>query len=328
MEFDSLNKVISESRSYSIFVNEPTTKDLTNPIYHYTSPLVLLGILDEEAIKLQFTRYDCVNDKSEGNNVLENYIEACNQLYKSQEIDEDFYNIINLIKLTKWDAFSIEGIPEDNIPMLNIFGSEFQAYICCFSKDSDSLPMWNYYSKNGHYQGYSLGLSNFIFLENERNSNIWNGNGVQCSIGNVIYENDKKINDIKYWIKNLYKYKNEDDSKLTKIQGAINNLLLKWHLFFKSECFAHENEMRAVIYIPNGFPLIETKTKPIPIEYRTKGAYIIPFITVSFSCKEYLSELVIGPLSEKEISQSTIKSLIEQRDYKVKIKNSEIPIRF
>ena len=37
---------------------------------------------------------------------------------------------------------------------------EVDAYLCCFSLDSDSLPMWNYYVKGNVYQGYNLEISN------------------------------------------------------------------------------------------------------------------------------------------------------------------------
>jgi hypothetical protein len=186
--------------------------------------------------------------------------------------------------------------------------------------------MWNYYSKDGHYQGYALGLSGLMFLENK--SNLWNQNGVRCLIGNVIYDKDKKIEIVKYWLKNLYNFSKEDDEDFTMNKSTLKLLLFKWQLFFKSNYFAHENERRAVIFTPNNIPS-KVELKPLHIEYRTKGAYIIPYVTVAYyNCKNYLHKVVIGPLSEKAVSQSATASLLKQRGYQAEIVNSNIPIRF
>ena len=43
-----------------------------------------------------------------------------------------------------------------------IWSEEYETYLCCFSKASDDLAMWNYYIKNDGYDGYCIGLQSNI----------------------------------------------------------------------------------------------------------------------------------------------------------------------
>jgi hypothetical protein len=52
-----------------------------NTVYHYTSPDGLLGILNEDGIRLWFSKYDCLNDASEGQEIVKYYQSACKSLY-------------------------------------------------------------------------------------------------------------------------------------------------------------------------------------------------------------------------------------------------------
>ena len=122
-------------------------------VFHYTSPDGLLGIIKNKKIQLRFGRVDCLNDYSEGQEILEIYRQVCEDLHDEGKIDESFFKkIITITPDTKtWFNLKTEyGTSGRKI--------ERVCYVCCFSRKKDSLPMWNYYVKNNKYQGYNLGF--------------------------------------------------------------------------------------------------------------------------------------------------------------------------
>jgi hypothetical protein len=94
-------------------------------IYHYTSIGGIEGILSEG--KLRFTNIKYLNDK-----------------------DETVAGVDSLISLCGAKTESDKKIISD------IFDYSAQNFVCCFSLDQDSLPMWNYYTKEANNQGYNI----------------------------------------------------------------------------------------------------------------------------------------------------------------------------
>lgn len=94
-------------------------------IYHYTSIIGLEGILSNH--KLSFTNIKYLNDKDE-------IIAGFDSIAKAFDISDDYRKRII-------DAYS---------------KIDKQTYVCCFSLDEDSLPMWNYYTKEINNQGFNI----------------------------------------------------------------------------------------------------------------------------------------------------------------------------
>lgn len=159
--------------------------DTVENIYHYTSPNGLLGILGEDGLVFRFTRYDCVNDTSEGKHVLECYTKSCEELLDTSEIDYEFYNSIKDITPSN-KRFLIFNTGQHTIGK----ESSFEAYLCCFTLEQDSLPMWNYYVKNGHYQGYNIGVNSQVFNELKKDSGL--DKGFEFKLIKVVYNFNKK----------------------------------------------------------------------------------------------------------------------------------------
>ena len=70
------------------------TKLETQTIFHYTSPEVLLKILNKDNIELRFTRSDCVNDTTEGKHIIEVYKKLCNELLANKLISKEFFDLV------------------------------------------------------------------------------------------------------------------------------------------------------------------------------------------------------------------------------------------
>lgn len=124
-------------------------------IYHYTSPQGFQSILfgNPGTVTLWASRYDCLNDVSEGTIAKEIFKEVCDELLQVQKIDEYFYKLFTSVELPRTALMHYnEG------EKLKITYPEYERYVCSFSKNKDSLAMWNYYSKGSKYEGFNIGF--------------------------------------------------------------------------------------------------------------------------------------------------------------------------
>lgn len=132
-------------------------------IFHYTSIGGLEGILGYK--KLRFTNIKYMNDKDEIIAGLDSLAKICNV---SEEEREQMRS-----------AFINYGM---------------QTFVCCFSLEEDSLPLWNYYTKEINNQGYNIEFDDKKLVESILRSNPVL-NGCNLSYGIVDYSKD---NDSEY----------------------------------------------------------------------------------------------------------------------------------
>lgn len=290
-------------------------------IFHYTSPDAFLNILGKNKIELRFTRYDCVNDISEGNDIMLSYEKACKELLRDNEINNDFYNNICNLKIENKYLF-LDSTLENGVPLVS--SKTYTVFLCCFSLNEDSLPMWNYYVNNNRYQGYCLGFRNVMIQDYEREV----FSKFRIEFNKVIYSESKKIEIIKKIIKDSYyyiRYGGNTDSILSYI---IPKLFREAQFVFKSECFSHEQEIRLVLKLP--VENIQTDNdQEFTVNYSTKHGYIVPYVTIPFE-KYCLEKIVIAPLIGGELAVNTVKSMLKQRGYGdyIEVVSSKLPIRF
>ena len=127
-------------------------------IYHYTSIGGLEGILTYK--KLRFTNIKYMNDKDEIVAGLDSIAKACNAS------DEERENLLS--------AF---------------INHETQTFVCCFSLEEDSLPMWNYYTKEINNQGFNIEFDDKKLVESILKSNKCL-DGCDFAFGIVDYSKD------------------------------------------------------------------------------------------------------------------------------------------
>lgn len=145
-------------------------------IFHYTSVYGLNGILENK--KLRFTNIKYMNDKDEFKAGIESLFEE-GSLSKSER-DKCILQIDKIIN---------------------------KIFICCFSLDRDSLPLWNYYTKDSSSQGYNIEFDKKLIiqsiLKNFKNNKALSG--CEMTVGNVEYINNNDYNDIKMMAMNASK---------------------------------------------------------------------------------------------------------------------------
>lgn len=299
------------------------------PVYHYTSPDGLLGIIRDKGVTLRFTRYDCVNDLSEGKDVIRCFSLACRASLNAGNISKAFFDAIHDIELGVSavmsfnidERLSLDGreisMGKDYVPM------RYEAFICCFSLDGDSLPMWNYYAKKGVNQGYNVGFDEGL---TERENMMLESGPVHMEMVSVIYNDDEKIGDIIHVVESVYKI-SSDDPGFKYCRSLITDELKKRMFRFKSPFFFHEKEVRLVLYIPVEFPKDYLPSDGLKIKYTTQNGYLVPYVDIVYK-KELLRRITVGPLLEKDISIRTLETIKENYKYGYDIMTSNVPIRF
>lgn len=249
-------------------------------IYHYSSPRGFMGIFNSKnSPKLWFTRYDCLNDKTESKDImcfLEGY---CNYKLKQGLFSQEFIDAVlnikpsNMFFITTKGQGTVEleknGIIND---WTNISIAECDTYVCCFSEENDLLQMWNYYSKSSKYQGYCIG----VYSEPFQNRNSFE-KGYNISLKKVLYSNKEKtelFDKIFPKCEKIYNISNEEDKK--RIIAFISDFINQYQFIFKNNCFSHEKEVRAILNVPKN--KIGDNELPFEVLYRESNGYIVPYI--------------------------------------------------
>ena len=136
------------------------------PIFHYTSIGGLEGILEHKT--LRFTNIKYMNDKDEIFAGIDSLVKACNGSDKTRE--------------------RLRSICMD---------TGVQTFVCCFSVEADSLPMWNYYTKEINNQGYNIEFADKKLVESIlRNNPALDGCGLSFGIVDYCKDNDSEYSKI------------------------------------------------------------------------------------------------------------------------------------
>lgn len=303
--------------------------NVPNTVYHYTSPSGLLGIVDNgedsKNAKLWFTRWDSLNDKNERydiQEVLKEYKEL-----KGNDIREEFQDAIQELintEVTKWDLPPILWNNDKN-PSIDEPDPE-NIYVCSFSTDRDSLPMWNYYSKSSHYEGYALGIN----LEKWKKYAKISG-GYTLDVRQILYQEEDKIEKLDEVVSKF-----EEHLKIVQknpqtivgpewIKHAFLLRIAALQFFFKNKHFSHEKEVRVILQIPKDKDI----SNELPTKYRTGYGYTIPYVEVPMP-KEAITSVRVGPLFDKELAKKNVnvKEMLESRGCSCDVYTSEISIRY
>lgn len=164
MEIITVNTKDENAIDYKMIKDEgikfPDNYD-NKPIYHYTSISGLNGILSNK--KLRFTNIKYMNDKDEFKAMFDSWINLINK-NENNPIDESEIN----------NFYS------------ELFNSGEQLFVCCFSLNNDSLPLWNYYTKDINSQGYNIKMNGKKLFESILSKNECL-NGCHFSFGMVEY---------------------------------------------------------------------------------------------------------------------------------------------
>lgn len=323
----------------AIFGDSINRQCIEDKIYHYTSPQGFEGILfnDKKIPALLFSRFDCLNDKSEGVEILTIYREMLDCEKQNPNISNDYLEAISDIELPNVSFFTVDYKNHDtnhNLPNYFVTSAISNSYICSFSKSCDDLAMWNYYVKGARYEGYNIGFSSVLLSQYFAGKQLHEG--YHFELIEVIYDKRIKQNIVKRLIEVAYDQYNKSPKRQAEIdivRRFISDSLGELRFYFKSDYFKHEQEVRAIITLPDKeFEDAKQQFKP-PIEYRYSNGITIPFITVYFNDMPYMIDTItIGPVDLDTEQRNIQCEILRERlssDYEnAEVHYSNAPVRY
>ena len=306
------------------FCSDNTPRDK----FHYTSPEGLMGILRTRTFF--FTDSQFLNDYREKLNINDEVSKFwCTN---KKKYEKDFFRLLNHMRVNGYEdiGFSYND-SKTCIPC--------RYFVLSLSMCSDSLSMWKYYSKNGSYNGYCIGLFDYA-LDDEW---IDRTTGVAVIASKVeYYSNDKQriIADTVDRLYSIWQSYNRSEELDEKIVMEYMSWLNVEALLFKDECFSEEQESRYIAVVPTD-KLRELhytyKEKEYNMyDFRINNGVLIPYIKVPFNewnvdACWVINSITVGPCYNAEERMASIKMFIDSLDYKFKdcsICKSIIPVRY
>lgn len=307
-----LNKLINDNDVYTVF--------------HYTSPEGFQGIMESK--KIRFKDRFFMNDKSEGYYTLELLKEHYSDILPAEFQDEETKsNLLDVIS-TFIDNF------QSKIP--------FKVYAVCFSLNGDSLPMWNYYTKDQHHEGCNLCVNSSDFSSSIIEK-MWPDKDVHPYIfgHKVIYSVDKQIEILRSFFDEIYNSIHEDVSKKKEYCDAIAKRtfmnrfesILERVAFIgailKHPKFEFEEEYRIFIYpFDSDDKLYMFESDDVSREFVEADGMLKSQIDIPFD-RSVIKKITFSPTITEE-SVEKIKTLVHNEKTMVDVifDNSKIPVRF
>ena len=317
---------------------------MSNIIYHYTSPEGILGILENKT--LRFTDCQYLNDKSEFIYIREPFEKAwreiCEKHNKEFNISDVNYMINGFIR----SPYQIDEIDYDNFigkvdknfnELVSANTKTHRYYVLCGSQHKDASNMWNYFIKNGVYQGYNLGID-LSFLTHKFKSICRNNNEIKIFSKEVIYNFEEQVNIIINKMDEIIADKDGRLSKVfvtdemnleSKIKFGIWEFIHEQKLFFKNAAFENEKEHRFVLRVDNEF----SNRDNLSIKFRVgESGVITPFVEWKYTLDEkgeLFKQITLAPMIEPELAEESFKRFLAPTVYRnIKIEQSSIKLRF
>ena len=271
-------------------------------IYHYTSSSGLLGILSSES--LWFTDFSVLNDESEGNYI---YSLVKDVLY-SGEYSKEYISLV--------------------IQEINNFYSKNKYFICSFSLNGDSLPMWNYYSKSSSKLGYNIQINAFD-LFTSINKIIYENDYLSLNYYDLIYDTNIQRETIKTVLDKYYILFLKN-SKIEYIKEFLHSEIRLFRFIFKHPSFRHEEECRFILKVNEDYfdKHIGENDSLFKIRVVDDGIFA-PYTSMKFDCKNLITQITISPIIKDSLKESSLLNLCKKHNLtKCTIKKSNIPLRY
>lgn len=298
--------------------------DIPVDVFHYTSPRGFESILfgNTKKIELWASRYDCLNDVSEGTVAQIRYRNVCEKMFHDGKLDRSTYDLLVNVQPSHTTLMWHRKGPDAILTR-----PEYARYICSFSKNPDSLAMWNYYSKGSKYEGFNLGFYAHPMLESiETQLHPYES---KVHLYPVVYEQVEQEKLIIEFIHKVVEHYEPGDESILRYMAS--NQLSQWSLVFKNDCFKHEEEVRLIVDV--GIKKFDSQEDipQISVLYRISNGYTIPYIKLEFE-KDCLSYATIGPLMCDAVSKETQLAVLCERlsanNYTAIEQCSKIPVRY
>lgn len=281
-------------------------------ICHYTSSNGLLGILQSQS--LWFTELSGLNDSTEGTYIWD-IVKEC----LANNYDEDFNAAIMALEE---DQYKLPDNTEGEVkPKLY--------FICSFSESSDSLSMWNYYTKSVNSVGYNICFDKQKLLKKvEKDCPDF-----EVKLFKVLYDVNKQKELISTQLNIIYKHWKRLWSRDRAVLLEYFKVSIEFSkVGFKHPSFVNEQEVRLVIELDGDQFLDNLSKKPLQkeVKLRVVNNEFIPYIESKFKDLNVIQRITASPIiKDKDAVDSLVLLLYKYGCVDVcEICASKIPLRF
>lgn len=298
----------------------------SSTVFHYTSEAGLKGILDKDKITFHFTIADSVNDINEGKDIIKHVITAITELKKEGKLKEAEYNDIKSNLSFPFTPYIFNFTNTDEEKKLDYGCMPSDPYIICFSKQKDSLPMWNYYCTRGNL-GYALEIDikklQLLLFKKTQDCKV------DINVDPVEYSTENKVAYVKEHIDQCINHNVFEKNYMDYIYSQLKFLINQKRYLYKDSAFMYEDEVRAVISVPKGNQDFLSEH----LQFKTRNGYFIPYleITINEDFRDIVKSIRIGPLTNYELAERNLKMYLNHIGYTELAQNivpSDIQIRF
>ena len=301
--------------------------------YHYTSTSALKSILSNKPV-LRFTDARYMNDRSEmvycvkcllefllSNKERYPYcLDVVNELLLKHHTAQDYIDL----RVSKVEFSDIENMPY----------SSSRHFVFCMSESKDSLPMWNYYVRNGKYEGYNIGFDVYGFLKSFDTTEKKTYDPVIFQYGNVLYQTYKQNKEIAR-ILDIIESRVFETYKVGRGFDVVflRQYIESYGLFFKHQSFENEKEYRIVLSLSEQYlnskrdNYFNKNLREMKLDFYERNGVFVPYMEVPIN-KDAIKEVTISPIIETDIAKSSLEEFLSIQGYYTKVSTSEIPIRF
>ncbi|CUY43072.1 DUF2971 domain-containing protein [Serratia marcescens] len=266
-------------------------------MYHYCSPQTFLQIMEKNHLWLSSMKN--MNDFSEGLWVKDAFHKAVTELRK-------LYG-------HEWGCQVHD----------NFIGNYMPRYICCFSKDGDSLSQWRAYAQDG--EGIAIGIDDRELSINKHSLTPNLEPLKSLAVEDVKYMSESEIiEDIIRFSKDLNKKTPSKNDAYLVAKYAIDNSII-----VKNPAFKEEKERRVIFsYAPSiGYITSDGRSSnPLgEIKFRISNGYLTNHFEYNIPLTA-IKEIVLGP--KNKFSQYDIDLfLMANARYDVNVKRSSATYR-
>ncbi|MCB6992456.1 DUF2971 domain-containing protein [bacterium 210820-DFI.6.37] len=306
---------------------------LPKKIYHYTSAEGLHGILSSGT--LHFTDSLFLNDRNERKN-----------FYMTLERELRRWQPESALERERWETELRKRLyiryfkgPETIFQKLTATDPAQEAaaryFVLSCSEESDSLPMWNYYTHSIHAAGYNIHFDTGQLLSQLRQhpAFLHFSGSAPLLYRRVTYDEKQKARDIGKLLERFsYRWdlcggKKEQERLLQMLDKAFERL----SLFYKDKAFAHEKEVRIVI-ASNNRTIHQPSAKKL-----TGGSYQfhkaqdtqIPCLALDVLEKgKAIAGVTAGPALDKQLAVNGVEYMLYYYGFPQTCKVSSVPLRY
>lgn len=301
--------LLEDVKLKKLFNKHPESKAIvrlikTGLVYHYSTWDVLFrGILSSNNVNngcavLRAYSVNYMNDSSEGLNIPRGLSRSEDRSMEGKQSS-----------IVTKDG-SEEPCPAIEQPLykrrklmeeINAHQNKQKLFSVSFSKESDLLPMWNYYGHDGH--GLSIGFDAHHIVNQGYDL-------VECIYDKALTEAlAEYMYDSCYWI------------------SEPEPITIDLNMISKDSHFEYEKECRIPLRQHYGNYCITKRDQFHPIKYDIKRGVISPYVEV-FVPLEAIKEIWIGPTNDIDLAEESLRGWLKSIGMSwVKINKSSAPIK-